>query len=99
MGNDDMTDEVHRYLETKFSALEAAIKNVIDKVADVTEPIKKDVDRLRGDIDQLFTLSRGNESRVLVLEDNKDTHKANVPLIASIVFGLAGVTTAIVALM
>ena len=85
-------NELRAYLDPRLEALEKAIRNI-------TEPIVKDVDRLRGDINNLFDMDRDTrdriglvESDVKTLKDDKDDKKhssQNVILIITIVITAA----------
>ena len=81
-------NELRAYLDPRLEALEKTIRNI-------TEPIVKDVDRLRGDINNLFDMDRDTrdrigavESDVKTLKDDKEDKKhssQNVILIITIV--------------
>lgn len=85
-------NELRAYLDPRLEALEKTIRNI-------TEPIVKDVDRLRGDINNLFDMDRDTrdrigavESDVKTLKDDKEDKKhssQNVILIITIVITAA----------
>lgn len=85
-------NELRAYLDPRLEALEKTIRNI-------TEPIVKDVDRLREDINNLFDMDRDTrdriglvESDVKTLKDDKEDKKhssQNVILIITIVITAA----------
>ena len=85
-------NELRAYLDPRLEALEKTIRNI-------TEPIVKDVDRLRGDINNLFDMDRDTrdrigavESDVKTLKDDKEDKKhssQNVILIITLVITAA----------
>ena len=85
-------NELRAYLDPRLEALEKTIRNI-------TEPIVKDVDRLRGDINNLFDMDRDTRDRiglveadVKTLKDDKDDKKhssQNVILIITLVITAA----------
>ncbi len=85
-------NELRAYLDPRLEALEKTIR-------DITGPIVKDTDRLRGDINSLFDMDRDTRDRiglveadVKTLKDDKDDKKhssQNVILIITIVITAA----------
>ena len=61
-------NELRAYLDPRLEALEKTIRNI-------TEPIVKDVDRLRGDINNLFNMDRDTRDRIGLVESDVKTLK------------------------
>ena len=85
-----MTEEVKRWLETKFDALEAKIDNTISRMLDITAPIKEDVAHLRHDIDALYDRARMNEGRIGVLEAKADVKDQSKQFNTTTIVAVAG---------
>lgn len=60
--------ELQQYLEPRLISLEKTIR-------DITEPIVKDIDRIRGAIDSLYDLDRDTRDRIGVVESDVKTLK------------------------
>ena len=92
-----MPPEVNQaWLEARFLAIEQKIEGIMTRVADVTAPISRDVERLRGDIDNLFTRLREMASDMAIVKADKNDKQNNTATIVAVIAVVAAVGVSVI---
>jgi hypothetical protein len=92
-----MPPEVNQeWLEARFHAIEQKIEGIMTRVFDVTSPLKEGLDRLRGDIDQLYTRQREADSDINILKADKSDKQNNTGTVVAIIAVISAVAVSVI---
>lgn len=87
------------WLEARFKALEDKFEAIMNRVVDITGPIKADVERARININELFNLLREQGSEIAILKSDKTDKQTNTGTIIAVVVALAATALGVISLL
>jgi|ETNvirnome_2_300_1030623.scaffolds.fasta_scaffold09279_1 archaellum component FlaC len=95
-----MSEGIDRdWLEARFKALEDKFEAIMDRVVDITGPIKADIERARTNINDLFTLLREQGAEIAILKSDKTDKQVNTGTIVAVVVAVAATALGVIGLL
>ena len=91
-----MVDDFQAWLEARFVALEQKFESIMTRVTDVTAPMTRDIERLRGDINVLFDRQREVESDMAITKADKQDKQNNTATIVAVLAVVGGLAIGII---